>query len=102
MASTHAIFSTISFFIKKKMAESDFPIFRSKKRKIEEENELDDPLLDLPLAENLFPDSQPSGSQTVAAEVFDLTLVEPEKEKNEALVVWKKLELKLRIKSEKK
>jgi hypothetical protein len=46
--------------------------------------------------------SQPSGSQTVAAEVFDLTLVEPEKEKNEALVVWKKLELKLRIKSEKK
>jgi hypothetical protein len=53
MASTHAIFSTISFFIKKKMAESDFPIFRSKKRKIEEENELDDPLLDLPLAENL-------------------------------------------------
>jgi hypothetical protein len=41
------------FLSKKKMAESDFPIFRSKKRKIEEENELDDPLLDLPLAENL-------------------------------------------------
>ena len=43
-----------------------------------------------PLAENLFPDSQPIEGETVAAEIFDLTLVEPEKEKNEALVVWKK------------
>ena len=43
------------------MAESDYPIFRSKKRKVEEENELDNSLLDFPLAENLFPESQPSG-----------------------------------------
>ena len=77
------------------MAESDYSIFRSKKRKIEEENELDNALLTFPLAENMFPDSQPSGSnsQAVAAEIFDLTLVEPEPEKNEALFVWKKLEL---------
>ena len=67
----------------------------SKKRKIEEENELDNALLTFPLAENMFPDSQPSGSnsQAVAAEIFTLTLVEPEPEKNEALFVWKKLEL---------
>ena len=71
------------------MAESDFPIFRSKKRKIEEENELDDPLLDLPLAENLV---NLVGVKQLRQK-FDLTLVEPEKEKNEALVVWKKLEL---------
>ena len=75
------------------MAESDFPIFRTKKRKIEEENELDDPLLTFPLAENLFPDSQPIEGKTVASEIFDLTLVELEKEKNEALVVLKKVEL---------
>ena len=95
MAGAHAIFSTISFFLKKKMAESDYPIFRSKKRKVEEENELDNSLLDFPLAENSFPESQPSGSnsQAVAAEIFDLTLVEPEPEKNEVLFVWKKLEL---------
>ena len=75
------------------MAESDYPIFRTKKRKIEEENELDDPLLTFPLAENLFPDSQPIEGKTVASEIFDLTLVELEKEKNEALVVLKKVEL---------
>jgi hypothetical protein len=43
-----------SLFLSKKRWRS--PIFRffvQKKRKIEEENELDDPLLDLPLAENL-------------------------------------------------
>ena len=42
---------------------------------------------------SLFPDSQPIEGETVAAEIFDMTLVEPEKEKNEALVVWKKEEL---------
>ena len=59
------------------MAESDYPIFCSKKRKVEEENELDNSLLDFPLAENTFPESQPSGinSLAVAAEIFDLTLV---------------------------
>ena len=93
MAGAYAILSTI-FFLSKKRWRS--PIFRSKKRKIEEENELDNALLAFPLAENMFPDSQPSGSnsQAVAAEIFDLTLVEPEPEKNEALFVWKKLELR--------
>ena len=64
------------------MAESDSPNFRSKKRKIEDTN-FDEPLLSPPLPENVFPDSQPSGSQTVATEIFDLTLVEPETEKYE-------------------
>jgi hypothetical protein len=74
------------------MAESDSPNFRSKKRKIEDTN-FDEPLLSPPLPENVFPDSQPSGSQTVATEIFDLTLVEPETEKYEDQSVWKKVEL---------
>ena len=74
------------------MAESDSPNFRSKKRKIEDTN-FNEPLLSPPLPENVFPDSQPSGSQTVATEIFDLTLVEPETEKYEDQSVWKKVEL---------
>ena len=56
------------------MAEFDSEIVRAKKRKIEEEN-FEGPLLLPPSQENLLPDSQLSGSQAVASDVFDLTLV---------------------------
>ena len=74
------------------MAEFDSEIVRAKKRKIEEEN-FEGPLLSPPSQENLLPDSQLSGSQAVASDVFDLTLVEPvENERCDNEFVWEKIE----------
>ena len=74
--------------------------FRAKKRKIENENN-DQPILSpphehsfsLPLQEfsQTSQEAQPTGSQTVATDFLDLTLVDTENGINENPFIWKKI-----------